>query len=235
MVLARHSSRDPVMIGLLVRLLLEGLVVDAVAPYVPDLKVSHADALAMFEGLPPAVTLPQSIAFEKKWMGAWLAPHLRAEEKRQPGAGLALWKKFLDADAPDVVKNASSLEEVLRMVEAVFPLYDELARLAALPPDEFAPQYAAFKQRTKAEFAAAGLLLPAIDQLKAKEDRHTARMAMLLAAIAYVEGGQAKLNPLKDPFGSGPFALRQLDKGFELKSKLMYEGQPVTLVVGQRK
>ena len=56
-----------------------------------------------------------------------------------------------------------------------------------------------------------------------------------VGAIAVAESGPEKLKVLKDPFGTGPFEYRALDKGFELKSKLQYEGQPVTLMVGQRK
>jgi hypothetical protein len=39
----------------------------------------------------------------------------------------------------------------------------------------------------------------------------------------------------KDPFGNGPFEYRILDKGFELKSKLLFKGQPLTLSVGTAK
>ena len=53
--------------------------------------------------------------------------------------------------------------------------------------------------------------------------------------IAVAESGPNKLEEIKDPFGSGPFEYRPLEKGFELKSKLLFEGQPVTLTVGQRK
>ena len=77
--------------------------------------------------------------------------------------------------------------------------------------------------------------MPAVDQLRAKEQRHQARLAMLLASIAVAESGPEKLKEIKDPFGTGPFEYRSLDKGFELKSKLQFEGQPVTLTVGQRK
>src|SRR5262245_38957242 len=45
MVLGRHIGQDPVMIGLLVRLGLEGMVVDLIAPYVPDMKASHSQAV----------------------------------------------------------------------------------------------------------------------------------------------------------------------------------------------
>jgi len=233
MVLARHSSRDPVMVGLLVRLAIEGIAVDTFAPYVSQLKTSHTEAVAMFEALPPAVTLPQSILFEKKWMGGWITPKLRQEEQRQKGAGLELWKKFFDENAPASIKNVATLDEVIKLVEDGMPIYDDLARLAALPNDQFDAQYPPFKQKVKTEHPLAALLLPAIDQIRSKEQRAQARLAMLLAGIAVVESGPNKLKDLKDPFGTGPIEYKALDKGFELKSKLMFEGQPVTLKIGR--
>jgi len=234
MVLARHTGRDPVMIGVLVRLGLEGMVVDLVAPYVPDIKASHSQAAAMFEELPPAVTLEQSVRFEKRWMAGWIIPQLRAEEQRQKGAGLELWKKFIDSpESPAALREPKSLDEAIKLVEDTIPIYDDLARMAALPNDQFEAQYPAFKQKTKADHPLAALLLPSIDSLRAKEQRHQARMGMLLAGIAVVEGGPDKLKEIKSPFG--PYEYKVLDKGFELKAKLLYEGQPVTLAIGQRK
>ena len=60
-------------------------------------------------------------------------------------------------------------------------------------------------------------------------------MALFQAALAVVRGGPDKLKEIKDPFGDGPFEYRALDKGFELKSKLLASGKPVTLVVGRGK
>ena len=60
-------------------------------------------------------------------------------------------------------------------------------------------------------------------------------MALLKAAIAVVQDGPNKLKDMKDPFGNGRFEYRPLEKGFELKSKLLFSGQPVTLTVGQGK
>jgi len=234
-VLARYTNRDPVMIALLVRLAIEGMVVDTVAPYLAELKPSYAEAVTMFDAMPPAVTLEQSIRFEKKWMGAWIVPTLKKEEQRQKGGGLKLWKKFFDSETPTALRDVATLDEVIKLVEDGLPVYDELARLAALPNDQFDVQYPPFKQKTKAEHPLAALLLPAIDQIRAKEQRHQARMAMLLAGIAVAESGPDKLKEIKDPFGTGPFEYRALDKGFELKSKLQFEGQPVTLAIGQRK
>jgi len=65
--------------------------------------------------------------------------------------------------------------------------------------------------------------------------RSEVRMAMLLAAVAVVEGGPEKLAGIKDPFGDGPFGYRKLDSGFELSSKLLEKDKPVTLAIGQKK
>jgi len=236
MVLARHVGRDPVMIALLVRLGIEGMAVDCIAPYVTDMKPSHSEAVAMLEMMPPPLTLVQSIQFEKKWFAGWIVPKLRAEEKRMPGAGMAMWKNLLDSpDTPASLKEIKSLDEAMKLIEEMIPTYDELARYAAMPNDQFDAQYPAFKQKVKSQFPLTALLLPSIDSLRAKEQRHQARLAMLLAGIAVAESGPEKLKDIKDPFGSGPFEYKALNPGFELQSKLLYEGQAVTLTIGQRK
>ena len=60
-------------------------------------------------------------------------------------------------------------------------------------------------------------------------------MALFKAALAVVKGGPDQLEAIKDPFGDGPFEYRNLEKGFELKSKLLFKGQPVALMVGRSK
>jgi hypothetical protein len=236
MALARHVGRDPIMICVLVRYGLEGIVVDLVAPYVPDIKASHEDATGMLAAMPAAANVRQTLPAEKKYMAQWAIDKLKAEEAKKPSGGLELWKKFMEgAEIPDSLRQINSLSEVIALMEKMLPVYDELERLVALPPDQFDAQYPSFKERTKAANPVAGTFLPAVDQLLAKERRHEARIAMLLAGIAFVEGGEAKLKTIKDPFGTGPFEYRALDKGFELKSKYVYEGQPVTLTIGQRK
>ncbi len=60
-------------------------------------------------------------------------------------------------------------------------------------------------------------------------------MALFKAAIAVVQGGPENLRDIEDPFGNGPFEYRALDHGFELKSKLLFKGQPVMLTVGKGK
>jgi hypothetical protein len=236
MALGRHAGRDPIMICVLVRYLIEGIVIDLVAPYVPEMKASHSQAVAMFEAMPPAANVLATISTEKKYMCEWMIRKLKEEEQRKAGAGRELFVKLLDgSEVPESLKQIKSAEEGIKLAESLLPVYDELAQLVALPKAEFDTKFPEFKARIKAANPLAGALLPAVDRLLAKEHRHQARMAMLLAGIAVAEGGEAKLKEIKDPFGTGPFGYRLLEKGFELKSKLVYEGQPVTLVIGQRK
>ena len=75
----------------------------------------------------------------------------------------------------------------------------------------------------------------AVDKVVAAQRRAAARLAMFKAAVAVVRGGPDKVKETKDPFGDGPFDYRAAGDGFELKSKLTYKGQPVTLTVGKGK
>src|SRR5688572_16727572 len=59
MALARHVGRDPFMVCLVMRFDIEGLVVDLVAPYVPQIKVPYSNTVEMFEALPPAPSILQ--------------------------------------------------------------------------------------------------------------------------------------------------------------------------------
>lgn len=234
MVLGRHVARDPVMIGILVGAGVEGMAIDAAAPYIPDCKPAYADVAASFQRLPKAATFKQSVALEKRYMAGWIINELEAESKRTPDGWRQIWK-MLFAGSEEQPPAVESAQEAANLVRDLLPVYDELGRFVELPQAQFDAEYPAFKQKTKEKLPLAGLLLPALDKVRGKLQRHEARMQMTLAAIAYVEGGEAMLKTVPDPFGAGPFEVRALDKGFELKSKLVFEGQPVTLVVGQRK
>lgn len=234
LMIGRHVSRDPVLINLLVGFALEGMAIDAASPYMPYWKLPHAEAVNLFEKLPRRGTYQESIALEKKHMALWIIAKLEDEDQRSSLTWKELWKSLFNGTSQEA-PQVESAQAAAQMVRDLLPVYDELNRFAALPREQFVAQYPTFKQRAKADSALAGLLLPSLDTVRDKSDRHEARLAMLLAAAAYVEGGQSKLNSIKDPYGSGPFEYRALDKGFELKSRLTFEGKPVTLAIGQRK
>jgi hypothetical protein len=234
MTMARHVGRDPMMICLLVRFLIEGFVIDLVAPYVPEVKASYDGALKTFKELPPAPDLRQCIRAEKRYFAEWMINKLQEEEDRELGASVKLWRQVLGPDAPQELKDIDSFSQIKKAYADLPKVYDELEKLVALPKPEFDEQYPKYRERVTANSALVRYFLPNIEQLLAKEHRNDARMAMMFAAIAVVESGQEKLKDIKDPFGDGPFEYRALDSGFELRSTLEFEGKPVTLTVGRQ-
>jgi hypothetical protein len=233
--LGRNVSSDPIMIGLVVGSNLESMAIDAVAPYVLDARVSYAQAAADLDRMPKVPPFTQTLATEKRYMAHWIIAKLREEEARQPGAWKDFWKSlFTGTEQEQSPPEAASAAEAIQMVEGVLPLYDELARFLAMPQAQFDAEYPAFKKKTKAEHKLASLLLPAIDKVREKQQSTEVRRAMLLTAIAVAESGADVVRQSKDPVTGEVFQLRRLDRGFELKSSLQFDSQPVTLTFGNR-
>lgn len=234
MVLSRHVGRDPVMISHLVRLLIESMVVDLVSPYVPEMRASPQDVLGQFESLPAPATLQQMVLREKQYMADSIVKELNRMEHEKPGSWRAGWHMMLGENGPQALKDIESLAKAAKFVDDLTPIYEPLAKYVALPHKEFEEQYPAFKEKVYKENPLAGTLLPAIDKIRNKENQQRARMEMLLTAIAIAHDGPEAAKKTKDPFGDGPFEYKPLDRGFELKSQLLFEGKPVTLTVGRK-
>jgi hypothetical protein len=234
--LARHAGNEPIMICILVRHLIESNAIELVAAYLPELRDHAAKFVAAYEALPAGATYSQAFLAEKKHCLGWLIKQLKEAEAKQKGSWRDVLKRACgEPQGEEVVKEVGTFERAVELLEAVLPVSDEMARLVALPREEFEKQYPEFKRKTKAANLLAGHLVTSADRVLAAENRTQAQLALLKAAMAVVEGGPDKLKDIKDPFGDGPFEYRALDKGFELKSKLIFRDQPVTLTVGQRK
>jgi hypothetical protein len=210
------------------------MTIDAVAPYLPEVSASYADAVAAFKTLPPAPRLDEAVLCEKRLHGS-IITQLEEAEKHRPGSWRDVWRSMLGPDTPDPLKGIDSLGQLVEVMEKFSPVYDELSQLVALPPKEFDAKYPAFVERTETAQPISKFFLPAVQQMVTAQRHSEVRMAMLLAAIAVIEGGPDKLAGIKDPFGDGPFEYRKLDNGFELSSKLLEKDKPVTLAIGQKK
>ncbi len=230
--LARHTGSEPIMIGILVRYLIESIAVDLAAAYLPEMPDVAPAIVSAYEALPPGATLSQAYSgMEKQHTVVWLARKLKEAEARKKGAWREVWKSAFPGKNLDVVDHVESFEEAVAQTEALIPLCETYARLAALPHDEFAAQF----PRRKAEPPLASWLLTTPALARARKDQNDVRLAMLKAAIAVVRGGPETLKGTKDPFGDGPFTYRALDPGFELRSALLDHEKPVTLTVGRPK
>jgi hypothetical protein len=233
-VLARYVGKDYTLVSMLVCYAIEGMTVELAAPYIPEVHAPYDGVVKAFKALPPSPPLAQGVLCEKR-MAYTVLNQLVEAEHRRPGSWRGAWQSIMGGESADPFQDAVRFGEVVEIMEKFQSTYDELAELAALPPAEFDARYSEFARRANAASPVASVMLPAMEKTVAAQRRCETRMAMLLAAIAVVEGGPEKLADVKDPFGDGPFAYRKLETGFELSSKLLEDGKPVTLTVGQKK
>jgi hypothetical protein len=243
--LARHVKAVPVMIEQMIGYAIETMAIEAAAPYLLGLKSALPEAAsAALDAARSGPTLQQMIIMEKRLGPVWLIGELKEAERRKPGSWRGVWDHVFKAIIAateaaagpnrDVFRSVKSFDEAIGMLEGLLGIYDELAKLAALPWAEFDARYPAFAEKTKATNPLAALNLPNKDKFVPAQRRALVRMALFKAAVAVIQGGPDRLKDIKDPFGDGPFEYRPLAGGFELTSKAMYQGKPVTLVVGQR-
>lgn len=237
--LARHVGSEPIMICLLVRYGIERFAIDLLAPYLPRLQAFSPRIIAAVEAQSAGATVPQAFLAEKKYFLEWLIHRLKQGEAKEKGAWRDLLKAAIGVESvPDnaaIIQQIGSYERALQLLEEILPLSDQMAKIVALPRREFEKQYPDFKTKAKAGNVLAGHLLTSADKMFAAEQRNQALLALFKAAVAVVQGGPGRLKDIRDPFGDGPFEYRALDRGFELKSKLLYNELPVVLRVGEGK
>lgn len=229
--LARHLEMEPIMIVQNVGFQIETIAIEAAAPYLPESKPVLLETVsAVLYALPARPTVPQVILKEKQVVTTWLIRRLREDEQLKEGAWQAVWKEF---GKPD--ESVKTLEQAIAMVEDMRPFFDELAKVAALPWNEFDPEDGKFYMKTKAANPLAAAFIHPMVSLIGMERRNHTQMALFKAALAVVQDGTDKLKNIKDPSGNGPFEYRVKGNGFELKSKLLFNSKPVILRVGNGK
>ena len=237
--MARHLELEPLAIQQMVGYAIETIAFKAVAPYLTELKSSLSEAeFAVLDTLPLGATLQQMVLKEKQISAMWLIGALKETERSKEGSWLVLWREIFGAPeegeaSRDLAKAVTTFDQAIKMLEDIVPLFDELAKLTSLPWKEFDAQYPEFVKKAKVAYQRPVFIL-SMGAAMATERRNQTERALFKAALAVVQEGPGKLKDIKDPNGDGPFEYRTLDKGFELKSKLLYQDKPVTLIVGQR-
>ena len=193
---------------------LEGNIpISAYLPKIPPEELRELEAA--LDSLPEAQPLADAIAGEKEMC-------LRSIRN----AGLVKG----DPVATEVPNDPS---QRVQLVKEFRRLWDQAAKVAAMPPEQAGQAAAAFKQQLEAASPAAQKIVLnkpetlAFRAAKAVEDR-----LLFRAAVAVAQSGPAALKNFRDPYGDGPFTYAKLPDGFELRCKLMDHGQPVTLTVG---
>ncbi len=232
---ARHASRNPdILLASLVSYRIETVALETASLYLPELKtVIPADAL---KKLPARPSISTMMRFEKEIGPQWVIRKLKEAERRQPGSWRTFWNNLYELSNKPALKAQAraiqTVDQAIRAFEDALPLDDQLTALAKLPWQEFDTRYPAFFKKAQTEQPLGSILLPAMDRFLAAERRNQAQRAMFEAALTVLRDGRGMLQEIQDPFGAGPFEYRALDHGFELRSRLQYQGKPVTLTVG---
>jgi hypothetical protein len=239
--LGRHLEMEPLFVQRWVGRAIESQGIEAAVPYLPELKSTLLqDKSGVLDEMPAATTLEQVVLKEKQVFLMSTLQQLKQAEQQKKDAWQPLWKGYFEGSSPSSAEDRNAIQSVktfaqaVKMLEDLLPIYDELAKQATLPWKEFDARYPDFAKKAKTGNPLAEQILPLNEAMVATERRTQTRMALFKAALAVVQGGPERLKDIPDPFGDGPFAYRALDKGFELKSKLLYRGKPETLAVGQK-
>ena len=235
--LARHVETDPIMINQLVGYVIQDVALRAAAPHLPAAKAALPDLAAALDRLPASPTVAQMLEQERQNFLGWIVREMKAAEANKPGSWKDVWVEVtggLGEDAAAAAKAAGSLDAAVKLIESATPVYAELGKLSERPWKEFDAGFAKLVKKAQAENPVIGSILPSADKVAAAKRRADARLAMFKAAVAVVQGGPDKVKEHRDPFGDGPFEYAATAGGFELKSRLVFKDQPVTLVVGKK-
>ena len=187
--------------------------------------------------------MAEALATEEKCYLDWFVRIVgKAKDKESLLAALA----FIDIEpegkphAPGektrafVEECGGSVEGILRRSEETRECYQEVAKMLALPMDQFEREFER-EAKKRADNGVFKVFFPAIVNVRGAQMRMDVRRALLSAALAVRQDGPDALKSNPDPVGGGPFEYVPFDGGFELSSKLKgRDDKPVTLVVGRR-
>jgi len=250
--LGRNVSKDGVLVSALVQIAIENIVTSFIADnfyrFSPE---TLRQFVAGFDAAPARGSIQQSISTEKHSFCDWYIRKIENFQASNPGnqkatldyIGEICRRNFLGEDNPEpnfsdkLIKAAGGTPEgVIKYIKDLYPLYDELAVVVALPYDQY---NARIKPLTDKISRHPNLLVekffPALEKCRYKEFGSMVRLAMLRAAVEHRLRGEAGFKSVSDPCGSEPFKFERFtmdgeDRGFELRSELDWRGFEETTI-----
>ena len=240
-VLGRNAGSDGTSIGVLVQVAIEALDYSTVAQYFGEFSPETLRQLVDgFDAAPARQTLAATIPNEKRCVYDWSLNKILELQKAYPSDDAKVMAGFRECGyvtAMDflgdtnfwtrlVAASGGTSEGVVKLIRETEPLYPRLAKLMALPQPEYeteAQQFRADIHKSQNPFFAGMALGWEKYQIRAREFRVQAQLAMVHAAVEYRLHGESGLKSVMDPFGNGPFGFQRfvfkgVDRGFELKS-----------------
>jgi hypothetical protein len=245
MELAKDVGETPVLISILVRYMLELMAIDTLARDLPKMDRPTLDYLAKeLERLPVEDSLRRVWPQEGKYFVDWTIERVDRLAKESGGdanefAEGMLALAIFDKEGADELRRIGvpPPAKLRAMLESLKGLLAEVGKATDLPPAEQDARLEEIQKPFKSD-PVMKVFVPEQNKIFHNRRRWQARHAMLDAAVAVQRDGEAALKDKRhaDPFGDGkPFTYRKTDGGFELESKLTFEGKPVTLGIGSAK
>lgn len=257
-VLGRNLSRDGTIISALVQVAMERMMVGSLVQQWPELPTDMIrNVLQGFDEAPPRGTMARAMQTERVAFYGWLVRKIRDAQARHPGddnAALQEIAKIIEGmrgepesgkERPELAKPViqaagGTTAGLLRYLAELEPMYRELERVMALPCADYLPAIERLEKEIRSSpNLLAQELLPAVLQVRDKEFKALAWLAMIRAAYEYRVNPAEGLQKVVDPFGTGPFSYRRfvldgIDHGFILKSELRNPDFPEILIFAEK-
>jgi hypothetical protein len=244
MTLARHVTRDGVLIMTVTGYGIEPRAIETLALDLPKLNAEALrDLKRRLEALSPGMTPAAALKFEERFGLDWFVRKVKAakdnegllallafvsqEPEGKGGDARAKARAFLEA-------CGGTAEGVVKFAEGTRPCYALMAKKLELPPDQFEKEFER-EVAARAGNPVFKVFFPALVNVRRAQARADVRRALLSAAIAVRLDGRDALKNHPDPVVGGPFEYVAFDGGFELRSQLKgRDDKPLTLTVGRR-
>src|SRR5262245_26817054 len=148
LVMARHVNSDYTLISILVRIVNEATIFEALATGLPKVDAASLTKLAAALDAPRGGgSVVESIKAEKELMARWMIRQMKELEARKAGSYKEVFQLGMSESPEDkartqrVLEASDTYEKAVKLLEDLMPVYDELVRLYALPAKEFDAQY----------------------------------------------------------------------------------------------
>ena len=251
-VLGRNAASDPILVPAWVQCTIESMNYGTVAQHFGEFSPETLRQLVEgFDAAPARRTLAACMPGEQRGIYGWSLEKILELRKAYPGDDAKVMAGFHSGFAAVVdfvgdtnywprlaAASGGTSEGVIKLLREMEALFPRLAGLMALPEPEFeiqAKQLVAESHQSQNPFFSDYLLFWEKFQLRAKEFKAQAQLAMIHAAVEYKWHGESGFKNVMDPFNNGPFAFQRfvfkgVDRGFELKSAYAGADAPFVMI-----
>jgi len=232
--LARDVSSDGTILGVLNCYGIEQRITSALSTYLNDLNEPTLKTLQdRLSKLPRAASLGPLFRKMEHIKIDQIAHDVRHRADDALPDYFLFFHADLDASTNFVKACGGTSEEILRRVQEIRPVFVELAGQMDATLDQFQSAFDRARQEHDKNPMFTLLVVPMMESKKLQA-RWQAIVVMRSAAIAILlDGPELALKSHPDPFGDR-FEYTHREKGFELRSRLEFNGKPVSLSIGQK-